>query len=340
MALEELNVIAQKVKDGQAVFGTARELISYFGYSRRGSWISRQICKQLDELGIMTFPPFDTTWIDEPFIYKLKDEPKPTEGTQEQKVEQSVGVTETDSVPEDPIFRVGRLKSANTEPLSVSPNATLSEAVTTMRMHDFSQLPVVNGNTLKGMVSWKSIGWYLSQKSKGTEVRHFMDKANEILSDKSLFKAIELVKQHDAVLVKNNKGEITGIITTYDLSAEFRQLAEPFLLLAEIEKQIRIILSDKLTVDELQAVKDPNDTGRNISCIDDLTFGEYVRIFQNPDLWDKLQLEIDQKVFSKQLDDIRRIRNDVMHFNPDPLENKDLLTLRRFSDFLDKLTEL
>jgi len=337
MAVEELIEIARKVKNKEDVFGSARDLLRLFGKHRRGSWINSRIQSELDKLGITTFPLFYTTWVDEPFIYKLKDKPGPTKKVQEQKDDQSGNTTDIDNVFKDPTFRVGRLESANTEPLSVSPNATLSEAVTTMRMHDFSQLPVVNGNALKGMVSWRSIGWHLSQKRDGTEVRHFMDNAYEITPDESLFRAIELVKQHDAVLVKNN-GKITGIITTYDLSAEFRQLAEPFLLLAEIENQIRIILGDKLTGSELEGVKDPNDTERNISCIDDLTFGEYVRIFQNPELWGKLQLEIDQKVFSKKLDDIRRIRNDVMHFNPDPLENKDLLSLRNFSVFLDTLS--
>lgn len=339
MSIVVLKEIADKVKNGQVVFATARQLLALYGYSRRGSWINRNIKKELEELGISTFPPFDTTWVDEEFAFKLKVEPKPTEEKQEQKEEQTGFITVTDSIFKDPTFRVGRLESANKEPLSVSSNATLTEAVTIMMMHNFSQLPIIDGNTLKGMISWKSIGSRLSQGKKDIEVRHFRQKAYEISPDESIFEAIELVKLNDAVLVKN-KGKITGIITTYDLSTEFRQLAEPFLLLGEIENQIRIILNNKLSLPELQSVNDPNDMERNISCIDDLTFGEYVRIFQNPDLWDKLQLQIDRKVFSKQLDDIRRIRNDVMHFNPDPLEDKDLLTLRNFSLFLDKLSSL
>jgi CBS domain-containing protein len=62
----------------------------------------------------------------------------------------------------DPTFRVGRLRSANTPPISVTPNSSLAEATTKMLLNDFSQLPVINGSpnssNVKGVVSWRSIG--------------------------------------------------------------------------------------------------------------------------------------------------------------------------------------
>jgi CBS domain-containing protein len=243
-----------------------------------------------------------------------------------------------DKCMKEPAFRVGRLKSANKEPLSVNTNTKLKEAVTIMMMNDFSQIPVIDGNTLKGVISWKTIGNHMARKCDGDEVRFFMEKATEISSDESMFNAINLIIKNDFVLVRD-KGKIVGIITTYDLSAGFRDLVEPFLLLAEIENQIRNILSSKLSLADIQAAKDPVDTGREITCISDLSFGEYMRIFQNPDLWDKLGLKIDRKSFTGKLDEIRNIRNDVMHFNPDPLDSEELPTLWNFSVFLDTLTK-
>jgi hypothetical protein len=64
-----------------------------------------------------------------------------------------------------------------------------------------------------------------------------------ISSDTSLFKALPLIIEHDYVLVRNNANEITGIATASDLSLQFKQLTEPFLLVAEIENHLRQILT-------------------------------------------------------------------------------------------------
>lgn len=330
MDLEALKDIATKLKAGQMCFGTARDLLQYVGFRRRGIWVNNRIRNELDKLKIITFPPFETTWIDEDFTYSFKGKTKP---------KNKKDVPEMKSELDDPTFRVGQLESANKEPVSVASNANLEEAVTLMLMNDFSQLPIIEGLNLRGIISWKTIASRLALKNYNDQVSHFMEKAYEITSDESLFKAIELVKQHDAVFVRN-KGKISGVITTYDLSSQFKQLAEPFLLLAEIENQIRRILKERLTLEFLQKAKDPDDTEREINCVFDLNFGEYVRLFQNPESWDATKLNIDKKEFTARLDLIRKIRNDVMHFGPDPLENEDLEMLRGFSVFLQTLEKI
>lgn len=334
MNTKELKEIADKVKDGEMPFGTARQLIGFFDCQRRGVWINSMIRRELDKLEITTFPPFENTWIDEEFCYKKAEEPTVEEGQE---------VVSSDSKPEvikDPAFRIGQLESANQEPVSVNSNDDLGKAITLMLMDDFSQLPVIEGYQLKGMISWKSIASKLVFNCQEKEVRHFMDKAYEISSDESMFKAIELIKQHEAVLVRNSKNKICGIITTHDLTTQFKQLAEPFLLLAEIENQIRSVLENKLSVEDLKAAKDPEDADREIASISDLTFGEYIRIFQDPEHWEKIGLNIDRKTFSQKLDKIREVRNEVMHFKPDPLSEQDLEMLRGFSVFFQRLKKL
>jgi hypothetical protein len=49
---------------------------------------------------------------------------------------------------------------------------------------------------------------------------------------------------------------------------------------------------------------------------------------------------LDRKVFTAQLDKVRLIRNDVMHFDPDGLSPDDLEVLRGFVQFLQKLREI
>jgi hypothetical protein len=68
--------------------------------------------------------------------------------------------------------------------------------------------------------------------------------------------------------------------------------------------------------------------------------GEYIRLLENPENWGRLTLRIDRASFVDQLQAVRRVRNDIMHFDPDPLGGGDLLKLRQFVVFMQSLREL
>jgi hypothetical protein len=139
------------------------------------------------------------------------------------------------------------------------------------------------------------------------------------------------------VLVRDETRKLTGIVTTADLSLQFAQLGEPFLLLGQIENHVRNLMADKYTTAELAAVRDPADANREIEDVSDLTLGEYVRLLENPKRWETLALKIDRKAFVEELKHICRIRNDVMHFDPDGPSPEDLTTLRKCAHFLNDL---
>ena len=44
----------------------------------------------------------------------------------------------------------------------------------------------------------------------------------------------------------------------------------------------------------------------------------------------KLRLRVDRAVLTSLLDDVRKVRNDVMHFDPDGIGDGDLAVLRKF----------
>jgi CBS domain-containing protein len=247
----------------------------------------------------------------------------------------------TSGISTDPTQRIGKLASANKTPVSIKPDATLTEAVTIMLYHDFSQLPVMTSERdVKGMISWSSIGSRLSQQRDCKYVRDFMESPHEISSDTSLFDAIDTIVKYEYVLIRDSEKKISGIVTTSDLSLQFRQLGEPFLLLGEIENHIRSLIDGKYTVEQLNAVRDPNEPDRGIKNVNDLTFGEYVRLLQNPDHWALLKLGIARQLFVSQLDKVREIRNDVMHFDPDGIGESDLQTLREFVQFLQRVRSM
>jgi hypothetical protein len=114
-------------------------------------------------------------------------------------------------------------------------------------------------------------------------------------------------------------------------------VAEPFLLLGEIENHVRRLIGDNFSPDELAIVRGPNDRDRKITRVADLSFGEYVRLLENDAQWQRIRLPIDRQVFVALLDRVREIRNDVMHFDPDGVPPEDLERLRYFANLLQRL---
>ena len=53
-----------------------------------------------------------------------------------------------------------------------------------------------------------------------------------------------------------------------------------------------------------------------------------------------MEIGIDRKSFTRDLEAVRRIRNDVMHFDPDGVGEDDLGMLRKFVQFFQRLGQL
>lgn len=190
---------------------------------------------------------------------------------------------------------------------------------------------------VKGILTWKSIGARLGLGKTVSFARNAMDPHHEIRSDFSIFDAIPLIVANGYVLVRGGEGQISGIITASDLSLQFRILAEPFLLIGEIENLVRNMIGDKSDPSELVAARDPESSPRKIGSVSDMTFGEYIGLLENPDRWARLEIAIDRVIFCKNLDRVREIRNDVTHFDPDGITDDDLRQLREFTNFLKQL---
>jgi hypothetical protein len=207
-----------------------------------------------------------------------------------------------------------------------------------MLANDYSQLPVMQSpREVKGVVSWETIGKRLALGQDCATVRDCMDKAAVAGADTFIFQAVDQIVKSQYVLIRAEDNTITGIVTTADISVQFKDLGEPFLLLGEIENYVRMMIGNKFSKSELNGVKDPEDENRTIDGPSDMTFGEYVRLLQNPDNWDKFGLKLDRKLFIQRLDKIREIRNDVMHFDPDGVPEDDLELLRDFVEFMHSL---
>lgn len=324
---EKLKGIAEQLKQGIVPQKeTVRTLLSWYGASRRGFRVSRRIKARLTLHGLTTEPDFDYTYIDNFISF--------------QKATNQDNKSDKKSII-DPTHKIERLASANRPPIFVKPDSTLQQIITLMLTNDYSQLPVMTSlREVKGIVSWKTIGSRLALKRSCANAQDCMDTAQVVGIGDSIFSAIRTVVDHDYVLVRADDNQICGIITASDLAEQFRRLAEPFLLVGEIENGVRRMLHGRFTKEELSAAKVADDKDRKVEAVSDLTFGEYARLLEPEKNWTKLKLEIDRVEFVKRLHEIREIRNDVMHFDPDGLEEGDLKNLREFAQFLKRLRDV
>ncbi len=344
---DQLKEVAGHVKDGHSRTETVRTLLSWFGFERRGYYKIRKIRKALNKLKLRTLPDFEEAWIDGTIAFVSKavaSKAKETDVIPAETVSNAEPDEAAASTPisgratKDPTSRIGRLAAANRPPFFVAPDATVAEAITLMLQHDYSQLPVATTERdVKGMFSWKSLGSRLALGKECAKVKDCMEPPSDMNADASLFEAIQQIVEHECVLVRDGTRRITGIITTADLGLQFAQLGEPFLLLGQIENHIRILIAEKYSKPELAEARDPSDSSREIEDVADLTLGEYVRLLENPKRWPKLGVLVDRKTFVEELRRIVRIRNDVMHFDPDGIGPEDLEKLRKFGRFLSEL---
>jgi predicted transcriptional regulator len=337
---EALAQAAATAKERGAVACIPRQLVSWYGSSRRGSWIVAGIRRDLKKLGIRTEPDFEAVWVDVG-ISIVPVIAEKTETSVKKPPVEVVPPPKQDVREASPSHRISRLKAANTRPKSVKQTDKVETAVTVMMQNDFSQLPVMNSERdVKGIVSWRSIGNRLALNKKCVTVKDCMEAHHEVRHTASMFEVIRLLTTQDCVLVRDATNLVAGIVTAADISEQFQVLSEPFILLGDIENDLRRLIERSFTIDEIRKAKDAADETRKVESSADLTFGEYVRLLENPESWSKLNLLLDGVMFVKDLQEVRKIRNNVMHFDPDGIDEHDQQRLRQFASFMERLERL
>jgi CBS domain-containing protein len=250
----KIQYAAERLRNGHRVNRiTVRDFLSHFGAERRGALKVEAIQNILDSLGLETEPNFQSAWIDEPIWLLLKansGRPLPThtpdddlgnieaeeivlEGTPSAVIdaleqakaaptseEPNVQIPAGEGESYDPTFRIGSLPAANKNPLGVDQDDTVAKAVTIMLQHDFSQLPVMQGEReVRGVVTWKSICSRLTLTSAGSQlVRDYREDVKIVEANRTLFDVIPLIAEAGYVLVRHSDRKIKGPVTASDLS--------------------------------------------------------------------------------------------------------------------------
>ena len=311
---------------------TVRGLVNRFGFERRGSWINDHIHNVLDQFELETVPDFSTVWLDSPIAIRLDSSKFPeTSSSELADATQRIGSMPTANINAGDKWRI----------VSVPPDKPLSAATTIMQLNDFSQLPVMPNNNkrdVRGIISWKSIGAGLALNAKCDWVQDYTEKPAQILPITTpLVEAMSTVTKHGYVLVRDEDGTISGIVTASDLATQFETSAVPFIVTGEIEGHLRRLIHGKFTLDEMRETTKGTQGGKPIEGASDLTLAGYHSLLGKTEHWERLELNVDQDQFRAHLDRVRDIRNNLMHFNPDGLSPEEIATLRNLARFFEEL---
>lgn len=301
--------------------------LKQLGAGKRGWRVVEAINEMLDRHDVICEPDFGSAWIYGPI--EIRPRPKVSTGSAKH-------TDDYDSMP-----RLSLLKAANLNKvkdgiglISVKRDTPLFDATTLMMIHDFSQLPILSGERqVEGLVSWKSVGRALSLGKECKTVSDCKEEVTVLNSDDTLFSAVKVVLEKEVVVVKQKDGIISGIVTVTDIGEQFIAMAEPFLFIEQIENHVRRILNNKFNPGELVLERE-NGEKVEVKDLANLTFGEYVRIIGEPAKFDKLKLKINRQLFVKQLEEVRKIRNEVMHFDPEGISAEKRALLRQTLNFL------
>lgn len=320
METESLKEIVKEIIQNKKSFLiTPRFLFNQLGFERRTANNCSSVDKYLNENSLEVNPHYNEVWIDHYITLKHKDIAKR-------------------KIPKDPIIRLKTLQAAANRPTCIQRDSKLDEAITMMRLHNYSQLPVLSGNKkICGYVSWTTIGIALTQGVQSDTVKSYINENVKTLSPETpILNAIREIYEHDFVIVVNESKELIGIVTTTDISSQFLKMEEPFLLLEQIENQIRQLIDGKFLLEKIR--EECKQTSSDIKSIEDLTFGDYIHLMENEERWSALNLKyVNKTIFIKKIHEIREIRNDIMHFEPAGITTIQRNKLKEMSDYLASL---
>jgi CBS domain-containing protein len=125
----------------------------------------------------------------------------------------------------------------------VTENDSAQYALSLMIEHDFSQLPVTDGNQkLKGMITSDSILRAVSNFKvipENLKVSHAVVKAKSYRIDEDLSELLKGLRDNSAIPISDSNGNIKAIVTSHDTAEYFRRRAEDLMLAEDIEFTLR-----------------------------------------------------------------------------------------------------
>ena len=246
----------------------------------------------------------------------------------------------------DSFHRVNSLLPEDQVVATVGPGTTVAEAIQLMREHGFSQLPVVEGNEVLGVFSFRSFAEQILEMvaMKGASLENltvdeFIEELKFVHINDDPMSIFGYLDCDDAVLV-GQPDRIQGIVTAMDVLRYLYRVASSFVLLGEIERSLRRLIGICLDDDGLRtcirnSLAHQYEEDEMPSKLEEMTFNDYVQIVGDGRNWPRFEEvlgtgDLQRRRTRAKLLEIKDLRNDVFHFKRELTEHDlDVLAAQR-----------
>lgn len=262
---------------------------------------------------------------------------------------------ESDQTLETESFTFHQVQSlipSEQEILTVEPSMRVADALKLMQKHRYSQLPVVVGRAVLGVFSYRSFSEKALTRQKslkgewlgGLPVEDFLEEYEFVHGSQDWNRIEDYLTRDDAFFVGHPNG-LDGLVTTRDVLDYFYRIANPFIILAEIELSLRKVIERAIPDEKWSAALDgslatayenkpvPHD-------LSDMTFDNYVQIISNGDNWHYFEVffdpgDVSRKQTTRKLQQLGDWRNVIFHHKRS-LESWELDTLVEYRAWLQR----
>jgi len=239
---------------------------------------------------------------------------------------------------------------------TVSPDTLVTTALDMMNRHHFSQLPVVRDGRVAGMFSFRSLAnqiialldthGQLLGTPEDLVVDDFKSETRFISVDAPLEGSFHDLNESSAV-VAGSRDNLQGIITSMDILHHLHAVSQPFVLISEIERHIRSLITACTQPDELydcikRALLDsPYPAHELPGDVTEMTMGDYLGIVRHGENWSAYfgdafsegGSSIQRKMVDGYLNEIRELRNDIYH-RKRPITDEDIKSLKEHRSWI------
>jgi predicted transcriptional regulator len=246
-------------------------------------------------------------------------------------LDQSAATRELDLASE--LFhRINRIIPPDQTVLTIPPNCLVRDAVALMRMHGYSQLPVVKNDEVLGVFSYRSFAQETASSSLDDltkqkcapgdlPVDEFLEQFEFARVTEEMSRVFDAMDRDNGVLIGAPE-RLIGILTPMDFLRYLYQVASPFVMVSEIELALRALIRIALTAEQIAAASKRclasayGSEDRVPIVLEDMTFDNYQVLVSYGNNW-----TVFGRVFggtrirtSGKLKEIGAIRNDLFHF--------------------------
>lgn len=223
---------------------------------------------------------------------------------------------------------VNRLLPDDQVVLAVPPETPAKQALSLMKQHGYSQLPVVQGRAVLGLFSFRAFALEAlavtgNERGLGDlPVEEFLEhEAPRFARLTDEFRGlIDVLNVHDCVVV-SGPHDLIALLTPMDVLRYLYKVADAFVLIEEIELSLRALVWHALpTIDDIQqaahtALSEKYGAGPPAR-LEEFTFDDYVGLIRDGRVWARFAgvLGGTRDRARGKLELVRDIRNDVFHF--------------------------